>query len=371
MISKFKIKNFKCFDELEIDNLGKVNILLGDNNVGKTTLLEAIFGYACGKNITPLLENTILRLARNRDQNLYSLVEKVLNTFNDKNNLEFSLEGTLNKNEIVKCNYKIMPSSVFGEINSNLIKNNSIMFENKIQNNVNAGINQIQQRFFFNIIFNQNDEIVEKSVNFPVISELSNESPFINGNIIYAGTDKSGTVANKIYSILKRNNEEFEQFIGQLNKAFKNSIEMIDMFPYPDGTPSPVSIKSKGKEFMPIYEYGEGMQKWVFIVGSLMIYRNYIHCIEEIGDMLHPEAQGILGLNISEMAEKYNNQIFATTQSLEFVQNYLKTVSKENENLLKDIRIITLKNIDGKIRTRVLEGEKALDLLMNNKMELR
>lgn len=41
-INAFEIKNFKKFDTLSISNIGKFNLIVGDNNVGKTTLLEAL-----------------------------------------------------------------------------------------------------------------------------------------------------------------------------------------------------------------------------------------------------------------------------------------------------------------------------------------
>lgn len=38
----FEIKGFKKFSYLNIDNVGQFNLIVGDNNVGKTTLLEAL-----------------------------------------------------------------------------------------------------------------------------------------------------------------------------------------------------------------------------------------------------------------------------------------------------------------------------------------
>ncbi len=43
MYRSFKIKNFRCFRELTIEPLERVNLIAGMNNVGKTALLEAIF----------------------------------------------------------------------------------------------------------------------------------------------------------------------------------------------------------------------------------------------------------------------------------------------------------------------------------------
>lgn len=41
-LTYFKIENFKRFDSFEMSNLGQFNLIVGDNNVGKTSLLEAL-----------------------------------------------------------------------------------------------------------------------------------------------------------------------------------------------------------------------------------------------------------------------------------------------------------------------------------------
>ncbi|MCX7999370.1 MAG: AAA family ATPase, partial [Leptospiraceae bacterium] len=41
-ITYFKIENFKRFESLEVENIGQFNLIVGDNNVGKSSLLEAL-----------------------------------------------------------------------------------------------------------------------------------------------------------------------------------------------------------------------------------------------------------------------------------------------------------------------------------------
>lgn len=43
MFDSMSIHNFRCFDDFSIGSLGRVNLIAGANNVGKTALLEAIF----------------------------------------------------------------------------------------------------------------------------------------------------------------------------------------------------------------------------------------------------------------------------------------------------------------------------------------
>jgi len=48
VLSSFEIKNFRTFSHLRIERLGRVNLIVGKNNVGKTALLEALRFYAMG-----------------------------------------------------------------------------------------------------------------------------------------------------------------------------------------------------------------------------------------------------------------------------------------------------------------------------------
>jgi len=43
MIRSASIQNFRCYRSVEIDDLGRVNVVVGDNGSGKTCLLEALF----------------------------------------------------------------------------------------------------------------------------------------------------------------------------------------------------------------------------------------------------------------------------------------------------------------------------------------
>ena len=49
-ITKLKLKNFRNYEEQEIDFNKNINILYGDNAQGKTNILEAIFLCAMGKS---------------------------------------------------------------------------------------------------------------------------------------------------------------------------------------------------------------------------------------------------------------------------------------------------------------------------------
>src|SRR5215218_3841482 len=41
-LRQFKINNFKCFQSFQMDDIGQFNLIVGDNNIGKTSVLEAL-----------------------------------------------------------------------------------------------------------------------------------------------------------------------------------------------------------------------------------------------------------------------------------------------------------------------------------------
>ena len=43
MYTSFTIENFRCFENLTVGPLARVNLIAGQNNVGKTALLEALW----------------------------------------------------------------------------------------------------------------------------------------------------------------------------------------------------------------------------------------------------------------------------------------------------------------------------------------
>ena len=45
--SGITIEGFRQFKKLELTNLGKINLILGPNNAGKTSILEGIYIHAC------------------------------------------------------------------------------------------------------------------------------------------------------------------------------------------------------------------------------------------------------------------------------------------------------------------------------------
>lgn len=67
MLNTFKIQNFRQFQHVELSQLRQVNLIVGQNNVGKSSFLEALEVYATHGN--PI---TLLKLVKNRQEDWLS-----------------------------------------------------------------------------------------------------------------------------------------------------------------------------------------------------------------------------------------------------------------------------------------------------------
>lgn len=61
MFTSISIKNFRCFKDLSVESLDRVNLIAGANNVGKTVLLEAIFLLIGTMNISLIAKISAFR----------------------------------------------------------------------------------------------------------------------------------------------------------------------------------------------------------------------------------------------------------------------------------------------------------------------
>ena len=52
ILNSLEVRNYRAFCDLKIERLGRVNLLVGKNNVGKTSLLQAIM-VVCQSNAIP------------------------------------------------------------------------------------------------------------------------------------------------------------------------------------------------------------------------------------------------------------------------------------------------------------------------------
>jgi predicted ATPase len=61
VLTSFSARNFRCFEDLHVGDLARVNLVTGRNSTGKTSLLEAIFLLIGGGKLTLVMNLSGLR----------------------------------------------------------------------------------------------------------------------------------------------------------------------------------------------------------------------------------------------------------------------------------------------------------------------
>lgn len=78
MLKSFYIDNFRLFQHLEVGSLSRVNLVVGKNNAGKSTFLEAVELYA--SNASPTI---LLNLVESRQETWFSEAQRYSQNFLD------------------------------------------------------------------------------------------------------------------------------------------------------------------------------------------------------------------------------------------------------------------------------------------------
>src|SRR5579872_403412 len=68
LLNSLEIQNFRGFRQLQIERLGRINLIVGKNNVGKSSLLEALRLYSSGISSQRDIPNLIRELLLARDE---------------------------------------------------------------------------------------------------------------------------------------------------------------------------------------------------------------------------------------------------------------------------------------------------------------
>lgn len=200
----------------------------------------------------------------------------------------------------------------------------------------------------------------------------SSAKPLIMAKMDDILTHQNEIENKKIYSLLLRS-QLLEQVIEEMNHSlFGLNLENIENIPYPDGTEASLSCCFKDKRMVPMYMLGDGVRRWFNIIGNMVAYKRSIHCIEEIDVNFHHKTQGPLAIQLYQYARKFQNQVFATSHSGEFLYSFLEGIRDEAGDALltDDIRVITLRNVKGVVKARTLTGKEAL-AAMDDGLELR
>ena len=298
-----EISNFKGIDHLKIKGFKSLNVFVGANNVGKTSILEAIFMLSGMSN--PWMATRINSL----HNSALGTIDGVRFLFH---NLDFSNKPLL--------------KAAFGNSTRRLTFEPVIDNDDSVQSSVSSS-RFVIRRLNFEFSSGDRDNYSYRSALFLNKENKLEQSvdPNYNENIncLFLPADKNDANALVNFATLIKRNTK--QVVVDAVHDFDQSIETIEALP--DG----LYIKISGiKELLPISMAGDGVRRMINIISSIANEDNQIVLIDEFDNGLHYSAHKKMWGAIMKFIMKHDVQLFVTTHSIDCLQG-LNKVMAENE----------------------------------------
>lgn len=380
MLESIHISGFRKYNDLTLENFGRINFILGNNNVGKTSILEAIFVWACGQNLVPLTNIPLARCRYTFMQQPYWIIEEILSIANNRKDIPLHMKFSgVFEGKTAEFNHTIYPSELLTDFDSSYKQHveSIVPIISTLSQDTSfptfPGFQATKQATSPQIVIAKWNVEFEGNIATTIFTVPQTQIPTTKPYRLAKFIDllsHTGIVENtQIYSTMKREGR-LDELTKEIKKVFTD-IAGFDIIPYPDGSPSPINVIREDGTYLPMYAYGDGIQRWFYIFGAITLYKDSILCIDEIDTGFHPNAQRQLCKHLVQYAEKNNVQLFMTTHNIEFIDEFLIACNQLDERYAYDARIITLRETNIGLKNRTLTAQTALQARMNNRVDLR
>lgn len=308
MFKSITIKNFRCFEEFKIDNLERVNLIGGVNNIGKTALLEAIFLLSGLNSIElPFKLNLFRGVFRQETIDVEDICEWL---FYEKNITRVIQVTTLDEhNQSIKLKLsldKALDTRLF-PINAKSNKRRTLK-DLKLEYQPGEKEKAFTLRVFLTLDENGEIQIAVKQEAGKL--ESLDPSEFISSRLRILPTDDAERFSN--LEAVNRQDEVIE-ILQILEPRLKRLAVLVT-----GGMPmiyGDIGLNS----LIPVPLMGEGMGRLLSIVLSIFNTSEGTVLIDEIENGLHYSILVKIWEAITLAARKVNAQIFATTHSWECI----------------------------------------------------
>ncbi len=301
MLNSAHIQNFRLFKDFQIDDLARVNLIVGKNNVGKSSLLEAI-NLLTNQFDPNNLRTIFLNILEDRGETQGRLRGYLLNHLFSNYTFEEQLPIHIHSNEL---SLGIYP----------LPKQHKIEF----RSNQNQNLLEIEGVSANGIYKNDSMRPVYPS-NFDTLNVHA---------IAMQGVDRS--VLSQMWDRLQSLPEarEKEDEVMRTLALIDPHLERIRFLTSGD----PI-ITLTGHPPVPIGNMGEGMNRVLGLIMTLIHAEQGYLLVDEIDIGLHYRVMTDMWRMVMETAVRLNIQVFATTHSYDCMRSFAEALS-----LVEDDRV--------------------------------
>ncbi|CAD5271350.1 MULTISPECIES: ATP/GTP-binding protein [unclassified Imperialibacter] len=306
-LTYFKVENFKRFKELEVKDIGQFNLVLGDNNVGKTSFLEALLFESWYSDWSFLNFK-------------WALIQK---------NADASYKGDVM--------YAYLNREQVGKYSEELIK---YRFE------FASGDFDDRKGKDFQINVSGGGFVVEPPITSPLLQYESDASKRLELSPDFKAPLIPFSLAYKddlVYQYSKDIQEDKYSKNALINglKIIVPSINDIEVSLKQKDSPSLLIKRSDYRFSMPLVSFGDGVNKLFRILCDIIWFRGKRLMIDEIDTGIHYSRMKDFWETILLAAKENDVQLFASTHNLECIK-YFKEALEELSDLQDKARTITL-----------------------------
>jgi predicted ATP-dependent endonuclease of OLD family len=351
MLEQFTVENFKGFEKLTLEGLGHINIFVGKNNTGKTSLLQAValssFDEECTIPLTLRLFLIFIGL-----QLFYPVREMKTEELG-------SIHFVEDLNKVVKCNF---------------LKNNGHSIKNM---DVHLKCHQAIEKFTASLeVFETKKSHPQKIRNFMEVLGASNSAQYsldltkLNTILLFNTQFPTLFFSSMQYSLLVMQKKE-KLILETLKKIDSRLVDL--MRAQGDQIACDLGLSQR----IPLASVGEGFVK-IFAFACFLQLESSLVLIDEPENGLHYSAQKQFWGMLSDACLHNGKQSFIATHSYELLES-LNTLLNENPNLTKPtkeggqglkVRVYKLERVEEKLQV-VKITSSVLDALIKHGSEMR
>lgn len=354
MIKTFHIKHFRGIKELEIADISRVNLILGQNNCGKTSVLEALMLLSSPSQ--PITNQKVNLLRSFKSQNLDDLKFSFYQ-MDDSKPIEFECTFDDSSSRLVKNSLYVDYKSVLDE-NADFITNTQDIASYGW--NTNFTITDAESR---SKDYSERYEVYrDQSVIHFSFDEIKKESYKEFLNTVYFANSLSFNYVTLASVLISKQ----EHFMVEALRVIEPKIKNITLIG------ERVMIDLGDSRLVPINLLGDGIRKVFSIILALYQAENGILLIDEIDNGLHYRSMEILWKVILSMAKSLHVQVFTTTHNVDSLKGLQQVLSESDwADYRQEMAVYTLRRLpEDKMKVYQYLYE-AFDYAIKQEIEIR
>ena len=329
-----QITGYRGLEMAELSQLGAVNIFVGNNNSGKTSLLEAISILCNPLDPFRWLEVSQRRLYLGRTPMVFRPDLEAMKWIFPQKIGSLSSESYQGQMLI-----KSSGNTPVSEIDARLVEIYGVGSEKNSQEKINDDIlssetDAIIPGIELEIITQISEQISlfppEKEPRAAVFQFWENErfiqrkrnQQLIKNATIFPSYSSSEPILDKLSQIILQE-EDGKVKVLELIRSFDDNILDIEITSTPTARAT-LYIKHKDIGFAPLYIFGDGFKRTLMIALTALTTANGVVLIDEIETSIHVSALSRVFSWLIKTCNHLNTQLFVTTHSLEAIDAMLQ-----------------------------------------------